>query len=145
MKINWGTKMVFFAVLFMLFIVTLVLVISKQDVALVDDNYYEKGLNYQKEIDNNKKMDSTISLEINQFGEEKALLVMKSSEGDILDARIKYYRPSNPKMDQQFKTQILSGKRSKHSLKGLEPGIWKVALLWNEGDEEFKIEKEFER
>ena len=145
MKINWGTKLVFFALVFMVFIVTLVVIISRQDVALVDDNYYEKGLNYQKEIDNNYKVDSTISIEIAVVGEEKMLFVRKGSEGDILDANIKYYRPSNPKLDQQFKTQILSGKRLNYSLKSLEPGMWKVVLFWNEGDKEFKIEKDFER
>ncbi len=52
MKINWGTKLAFFAILFMVFVVSMVVVISRQDMPLVEDDYYEKGLNYQKEIDN---------------------------------------------------------------------------------------------
>lgn len=144
MKINWGTKLVFFALLFMIF------VISRQEVALVDDNYYEKGLNYQKEIDNNASIDSSIAIEIayvqtSNHSPEKALFILKSSAGDILDANIQYYRPSNPSLDQQFKTQILGKKRLKHSLQSLAPGIWKVVLTWNQGEKEYRVEKKFER
>ena len=49
MKINWGTKLVFFALLFMTFIVTMVVIISRQDVPLVEEGYYEKGIRYQDE------------------------------------------------------------------------------------------------
>jgi hypothetical protein len=150
MKINWGTKLVFFALLFMIFVVSMVFVISRQDVALVDDNYYEKGLNYQKKIDNSASIDSSIAIEIAlvQTGNqspEKALFILKSTDGDIYDANIQYYRPSNPRLDQQFKTQILGKKRMKHSLQSLAPGIWKAVLTWYEGEKEYTIEKEFER
>ena len=50
MKINWGTKLVFFALLFMTFIVVLVVRIMRTDMPMVEDDYYEKGLNYQQAI-----------------------------------------------------------------------------------------------
>ena len=46
MKINWGHKLVFFMVVFMLFIVVLIYHISRQQVDLVDKNYYEKGITH---------------------------------------------------------------------------------------------------
>jgi hypothetical protein len=49
MKLNWGHKLVFFTILFMLFIITMVVAISRQKVDLVDTNYYEKGIQYQDE------------------------------------------------------------------------------------------------
>ena len=51
MKINWGTKLAFFAVLFMGFVVYMVIRISQTDIGLIEEDYYEKGINYQKEID----------------------------------------------------------------------------------------------
>ncbi len=150
MKINWGTKLVFFAACFMVFVVSMVIVISRQDVPLVDENYYEKGLNYQKEIDNNAASDTTITL---SFGEaqmkpnkfSKVIIIEKSSPGDISEAIIQYYRPSNPKMDQKIKTQILSGKQLMHSVEDLAAGKWKAVLTWKLGEKEYKIEKEFDR
>ena len=52
---NWGTKLVIGMVLFMGFIVFLGtrMIISGSDDALVDKNYYEKGLAYS--VDYNKK------------------------------------------------------------------------------------------
>ncbi len=150
MKINWGTKLVFFAACFMVFVVSMVIVISRQEVTLVDDNYYEKGLNYQKEIDNNASADSTITLQYGkvQLGAQmgsNAIIIEKTSPGDIPEAILQYYRPSNPALDQKFKTEILSGKQLIHSVAALSAGKWKAVLTWKVGEKEYKIEKEFDR
>jgi hypothetical protein len=101
MKINWGTKLAFFAILFMVFVVSMVVVISRQDMPLVEDDYYEKGLNYQKEIDNNANMDSLITMDIVRIGNgpiegDISLAIEKKSLGKIEEAELYFYRPSDP-------------------------------------------------
>jgi hypothetical protein len=47
---NWGTKLIIGMLLFMSFIVVLgVLMVRSDNDALVETNYYEKGLNYDQE------------------------------------------------------------------------------------------------
>lgn len=150
MKINWGTKLGFFAILFMIFVVSMVVVISRQDMPLVDENYYEKGLNYQKEIDNNANMDSLITMSIIKNGngadvEEFSLLIEKKSPGTIEGAELYYYRPSDPKLDQHQKLTLLTDARMMLPLKDLSPGKWQIKLSWTEGDKVFEIKKEFDK
>lgn len=48
---NWGTKLIMGMLSFMSFIIVLaVLMFNSKPDPLVDEDYYEKGLNYDKEI-----------------------------------------------------------------------------------------------
>lgn len=150
MKINWGTKLGFFAILFMIFVVSMVVVISRQDMPLVEEDYYEKGLNYQKEIDNNASMDSLITMDIIKNGNgaeagEFSLLIEKKSSGNIEGAELFYYRPSDPKLDQHQKITLLAQARMMLPLKDLTPGKWQIKLSWTEGDKVFEIKREFDK
>jgi hypothetical protein len=148
MKISWGTKLGFFAALFMIFVVSMVVVISRQDVPLVEENYYEKGINYQKEIDNNAMVDSTIGiayLKEGEYANNPVVQISKGSGGNIKDAELYFYRPSNPELDKKFTLTLNSGKVEMFDVKDFQQGKWKVSFSWKEGDKQFKVEKEFDR
>lgn len=148
MKINWGTKLGIVAACFMIFVVSMVVVISRQDVPLVEENYYEKGLNYQKEIDNNASVDSTVNILIlkeGSYSSNPVVEVSKMSAGSIKSADLYFYRPSNPELDKHFTLDLVSGKTASFPLTDLSPGKWKISLNWKEGEKQFKVEKEFDR
>ena len=50
-KLNWGQKMILFAGIFMIMVIGMVSKMMASGETLVEDDYYEKGMNYQKEID----------------------------------------------------------------------------------------------
>jgi hypothetical protein len=149
-KINWGTKLAFFAILFMIFVVSMVFVISRQDMPLVEADYYEKGINYQSEIDNNAQVDSLISMKIAnvQVGNQPMglnLFIEKKSDGDIAEADLFYYRPSDPKLDQHQKISIPSKKLIALPLADLIQGKWIIKLTWMQAEKKFELKKEFDR
>jgi hypothetical protein len=54
---NWGTKLIIGMLSFMSFIIVLaVLMITSKPDPLVDEDYYEKGLNYDSEVQRMERM-----------------------------------------------------------------------------------------
>lgn len=51
MKFTWGLGIVALLVVFLLGMITLVIISSSQELNLVSEDYYPKGINYQQQID----------------------------------------------------------------------------------------------
>ena len=68
MKISWGTGIVIGIVVFVVFTLSMTVIFMTQDVHLVTDNYYEKTLTYQDEIDKQsrtKALDDKVKINFN--------------------------------------------------------------------------------
>lgn len=139
MKINWGGKLLIIALMFMLFVISMVVVISRQDMPLVEQDYYERGLNYQKEIDNHANIDT--SVKVNLVATNLELTTSNTLSG----VKVKFYRPSNPDLDKNFVTNLMAGKKEVYDLSGLDAGKWILSVVWMKADKEYKISKDFER
>ena len=139
MKINWGGKLLIIALMFMLFVVSMVVVISKQDMPLVEQDYYERSLNYQEEIDNYANIDTSVMVNL------MANHLEVSSSNTLLGVKVKFYRPSNLELDKDFVIDILAGKKEVYDLSDLDLGKWIISVRWMKADKEFKISKNFER
>ena len=71
-----------------------------QDVSLVSDNYYEKSLSYQTEIDKQSRTNSLDEqVKINFNGEVINILFPSTYLDKNISGEIYFYRPSNPKLD----------------------------------------------
>lgn len=127
MKINWGHKLVFFMVLFMLFIVVMVYKISQQHVDLVDKNYYEKGIEYQEEIDKFNASDS-IQYEIDFNNEKKKLSFITNISN--LEGTLYFYRPSDAKLDFDVPFKLDEKGMFTYPLSNVKRGTWKVTFEW---------------
>jgi hypothetical protein len=139
MKINWGGKLLIIALMFMLFVVSMVVVISKQDMPLVEQDYYERSLNYQEEIDNYANIDTSVQVNLISTNLEV------SSSTNLSGVKVKFYRPSNPELDKDFVIDILAGTKEVYDLSDLDLGKWIISVRWMKADKEFKISKNFER
>ena len=73
MKITWGTKLVIFMAMFMGFIILMAVRMMKEDISLIQTDYYEKGENYQTIIDENKGVDSLVNFQFIQNNNESIL------------------------------------------------------------------------
>lgn len=146
MKINWGTKLVFFALLFMGFIIYLSVRIMQTDVPMVEDNYYEKGLNYQKEIDNSAGIDSMIMLNVvNDDSGYQTLVLINRSSSDITEGKLLFYRPSDKKKDIEVMLSIPAKKVFQFPMRDLERGRWNLKFSWTLYGEQFHMDKKIER
>lgn len=138
MKINWGHKLVFFASLFMLFVVFMVYKISTQKVDLVDKNYYEKGVKYQDEI-NKFSAASAINPEL-IFDLAQQAVSFKSS-AQSLSGKAYFYRAADATMDFEVPFSTTNGSFS-YSTGKLAVGIWHVTFEWTLNGKLMAIEKQ---
>jgi len=103
-KWNWGTKLFIAMALFLIMLLTFVYMTTLQDHPLVEDEYYQKSLIYQKKLDkktNAKKLDESVKIELNS----KYLSIKFQSffDPEKISGKIQIYRPSNPDYDINIK------------------------------------------
>lgn len=138
MKLNWGHKLVFFAVLFMLFIVFMVYQISIQKVDLVDKNYYEKGVRYQEEI--NKYQTASLVQPKIEFNAVEHLITFKADTA--LHGMLYFYRPGDEKMDFEKTFVLNADNQFVYNTSSMPKGNWRVIFEWTYQDKLMASEKQ---
>jgi hypothetical protein len=142
MKLNWGKGIVFSIIIFLTLSLAMVFHFMNQRVDLVTDNYYEKTLIYQNNINEAKrssKIDKAVVLEYT--GNQLKFVFPDSIAPQMSDAELYFYRPSDSKMD--FKTLIRVEKNGELVLdiSKIVRGYWKVRMKWLMNKESYSIER----
>jgi len=130
-KFSWGTGIVIGIIVFVVISVSMTVIFMTQDVSLVSDNYYEKSLVYQDEIDKQSRTKSLDEqVKINFDGEVITVLFASDYSAKKLTGEIYFYRPSNPKLD--FKLPLHPGEDGNQVIptQRLEKGFWRLKLSW---------------
>ena len=113
-----------------------------QKVDLVTDNYYEKTLVYQNNIDEaerSKEFDKQIKLE---YSDKILKFFFPDSVAKAMnDGEVYFYRPSNSNMD--FKTPLQVDQNGELVLDAskIEKGYWKVQMKWLINKESYSVER----
>ena len=142
MKFNWGHGIFVFLNIFVLSMVFVVYKSFQQDNALVEKEYYPKGLEYQKQIDrirNAKAMDEKIVVET--MPKHVLITYPHSFKGNKPDGKIFFYRPSDDKGDMEIAmnpdTALVQVITADKLLKGKNL----VKLSWKQSGKEFYQEE----
>ena len=144
MKITWGTKLVALTVLFMCFIVFMSVKMVKQDVALIETDYYEKGENYQATIDENKGADSLILFEIINVNSQTVLRLENRAHRTISNAQLNLKYLANKTKDKTFEVQIGDSIPTNIDITNFEKGNWVGNLNWTDNSGKHYLEKNFD-
>ncbi|MFA9214144.1 MAG: FixH family protein [Candidatus Methylacidiphilales bacterium] len=144
MKITWGTKLVALTVLFMCFIVFMVIKMVNQDVALIENDYYEKGENYQATIDENKGADSLILFEIINVNSQTVLRIENRAHRTISNAQLSLKYLANKTKDKTFEVQIGDSIPTNIDISNFEKGNWVGNLNWTDNSGKHYLEKNFD-
>jgi len=136
-KWNWGTKLVIWIVVFVLFILTLVYLSFGYDVNLVEKDYYPKGLVYQSRINaiENAK-DLGVMFEIKQNNDNINISIpdIESDSGIIT-----FFRPSDVNFDRAYKLE--TNRKVEIPTDHFTRGKYIVRFNWWHGDKEFYFEQ----
>lgn len=136
---NWGTKLVIAMGLFMAFIITLsVKMIFSNDDALIEKDYYQKGLDYDERYNAKQSAvtDSVVpSIDVNDYG-------LAISFSHPATCKLNFKRLSNAKMDTtldrdtdaDLSVQVLEG--------DLESGPWLLSLNYIIDNKAYLMERE---
>jgi len=130
-KFSWGTGVVIGIVIFITLSITMTVVFMTQDVSLVSDNYYEKSLEYQDEIDKQsrtKSLDEQVKINFN--GEVITVLFPSDYLEKNITGEIYFYRPSNSSLDFKLPLQVNEAGNQIVPAERLEKGFWRLKLNW---------------
>lgn len=133
MKINWGTSIVIAFVLFIAFIMYFVYRMNTDvnaDHELVTEDYYEKELEYQNEIDSQKAaIEYGAKLEIKKEEDGVYVVFPKNYEIKEVTGKVSLYRPSNRHLDFDLPISL----SNTHLLipdNRLVGGRWDITVEW---------------
>lgn len=145
MKFNWGTGLAIWLGLFIIFIMYFVIRIStekKYDYDLVTEEYYQKEMVFQKEMDaeaNSNSLESKISGK--KIAEGWMLTFPENLDYSKITGTVLLYRPSNKKLDFQLTLQ-LSTKSLLIPDDLMLPGRWNTIVKWQYEGEEYLYKNE---
>lgn len=127
MKFNWGHKLVFFGVCFMLFVMGMVFYMTQKKNELVDENYYEKGIRFQEELN---KFNATEGKDIDFSYATSATEIQFRIPYPSTPVKIQLYRPSDSKLDQNIEITTDADGKAVLSTSAMAKGLWQVKLEW---------------
>lgn len=131
MKINWGYKIAFVYIGFVLFMLALVWRTMQEKVELVTKDYYAQELTYQDKIDriqNAKSLKEQITWEL---GSQSVKIVFPSEfAGKEISGSVLFFRPSDSAKDISIKLRpdangIMNIKNS-----NFIPGVYRMQIEW---------------
>lgn len=142
-RISWGTGIVIAFIIFIIFSLGTTIYLMNQKVDLVEEDYYKKGIEYQKDIDVQKKS-SELSEKVNFDFNGQYLIINFPADfsDDKISGEILLYRPSDSGLDMKFPlstdslTQIIP-------VSHLSKGFWRVKLRWQYEGQDYYNESSF--
>ena|SRR5690554_4721355 len=145
MKINWGTGLVIGMALFIgfiLFFVVRIVTDDKYDFDLVTENYYQRELVFQKELDD---LENSNSLKQNLKGKKTAhgweIIFPEDLDHNAITGTVTLYRPSSKKLD--FQLQIkLSGPVLLIPDDRMVGGKWSTIVNWTYKGKDYLYKEE---
>lgn len=141
-RVNWGTGIVIGIIVFVVISVSMTVIFMTQDVSLVSDNYYEKSLVYQDEIDKQsrtKSLDEQVKINFN--GEVVTISFPPDYSEKKITGEIYFYRPSNSSLDFKLPLQVNEEGNQVIPVGHFEKGFWRIKLNWTMDENEYYNER----
>lgn len=140
----WAVGISAFIVFFLVATITLVVIVSQQDYDLVTQNYYEKDLGYQNEIETRRRTNALGEkprLELDRAAKVCNVIFPVRPDYTALEGEVTLYRISDAARDLRHPLALDTQGRQFISVSDLQSGQWIFKLRWREGGEEFYIEE----
>ncbi|MCG8474950.1 MAG: FixH family protein [Cytophagales bacterium] len=136
---NWGKGIIAAYAFFVVFILTMVFWAMRQDVSLVEKDYYQEEIRYQDQIErirNANKEENRLEWKYDADSRQLTLKYAKKHHTQGLSGELKLFRPDNAKADILF---VMDGSSAEQvlELKKLKAGLWKIKAKWKSNDEEY--------
>lgn len=135
---NWGVKIVIAFSIFCLATIGMVIFFMNQKVDVVTENYYEKELKYQEQIDRITRTNALKDpLKVENTGKE--LIIKFPNIPDKVKGKdiIHLYRPSDESKDIKIPVITDTANMQVVSTERLQKGYWKMQIIWTSEGKEY--------
>ncbi|MFK7949855.1 MAG: FixH family protein [Saprospiraceae bacterium] len=133
---NWEWIIAILYGSFVTMMVTLVVLSSQQDIPLVTEDYYEKDLQYETQmqrIANSKELNEDVSVKYDAKTQQIKVQFPKEMSG--IEGEILCFRPSQEGIDFTLSLDDLEENATTFGTSEMLNGRWKIKITW-EGDGE---------
>ncbi|MBV5313955.1 MAG: FixH family protein [Prolixibacteraceae bacterium] len=142
-KFNWGTGIVIAFVIMISGMLILVSIALRQDYDLVDDDYYQKSIDYQQHIEKVKNNDGlTVKVKFELYSDSLTMKFPELSNADQYSGEVHFYSPVEKKRDLTLALKLDTAHRQTVLLNTLEKGRYQVKIDWKAGEVSYYQEEE---
>lgn len=142
---NWGFKIGIVFVSFVALMVSMVTICMRQkNIHLVTENYYEKEIAYQDQIDSETNTAALKAVPKIEYAKESGMLTVhyaSMAPGDAPTGNILFFRPSDAKQDFSVPLKMDQLQQQKISVADLEKGLWKIKMEWAAVGKKYYLEE----
>lgn len=126
---------------FVAFILACVAIVAMQHIDLVESDYYEKGLDYQKQI-KRIELGSGEAPTVALNNDDESVLIGFNPSIIIPDftGTILFFRPSDSRLDFEIPLKLDSSGSQKVLDNRLKSGYWRVKIAWQARQESYYSE-----
>jgi hypothetical protein len=130
-----------------LFVLTLVITVFSSTMNrndLVTERYYTEGVEYQAKmemIERSNLPENAITISYKSKQKKVYFAFPDGIDPKSVEGVIKFYRPSQARLDNEFKIKLDQTKRQSISVTNFVSGFWRVQVSWNVDDQDFYLEK----
>lgn len=136
-KISWGTGIVIAIIVFVVFTLATTIYLMNQKVDLVTEDYYKKGLEYQNQIDTEKRTNQYFDQILIKFdGQFVSIDFPESLQSNQITGEILFYRPSDSELDIKIPISLINQKQV-IPVSSLKKGFWRIKLNWSYKDKNY--------
>lgn len=138
MKLNWGKGIFITIILFVVIVFIMVGISITRHVDLVANNYYEKEIKYQEQIDLLKKTNTLKeNAKIDYDGANVNISFPKNLDINSLKGTISFYRPSDSNKDFGMQINADENGTMKIGSEKFSKGLWKVQINWESAGDKY--------
>ena len=141
-KISWGTGIVIVIGVFLGISISTGIYMMSQDVNLVADDYYDKEIKYQQQIDRIERTKKLNEENIIVYNSETVSIILPINfKNKNVEGEIHFYRPSDATADLKIPLSIDSSGVQVIPVSALAKGLWTVKVNWLVHGNEYYSEK----
>jgi hypothetical protein len=138
---NWGHKITILFSGFVALIVFMVISAFRQDIDLVSEDYYEKEIKYQEQIEKLENADN-VKDEISFIQKGDELILAFKNPINNESGTIVFFRPSDPKKDLKEILTLNKNHEQYFEREKFIPGYYKIQIDWVAKGKKYYVEKD---
>ena len=141
---SWPIGIFVFYGVFVIALLMAVFISVNNDMEMVTDNYYEKTLKYEDQIDRIRNTNALPEKPLAVLSRDKAFVILTMPEISgrrNFEGNVHLFRPSNFKLDRNFPLQLNDQGIQLIPVSDLDSGKWEIQIQWQVSEKEYYFEQ----
>lgn len=139
----WPLAIIGFFIVFATFLTSFIVWAVGQKQDLVAENYYEKEVRFQEQLDRQQRTQALAKETVVQFNAatRTILVALPDAQAREVKGQIHFYRPANARLDQTVPLSTDPTGRQAVDARSLAAGLWKVRVEWSASGQDFYFDQ----